>query len=76
MRLAPWVVALSLLAVCRGGTGDLASIINNQQSLVIDPSVLSAGITVSSPSLTTDRGRLIAYSLLSNDHPAPVTVHY
>ncbi|RLR17794.1 DUF1425 domain-containing protein, partial [Sodalis-like symbiont of Bactericera trigonica] len=77
MRLAPWiVVSLSLLAGCSGGSGDLTLIINNQQSLVMDLSVLSAGITAAPPSLTTDRGRLSAYSLLSNDHPAPVTVHY
>ncbi|CRL44952.1 hypothetical protein SGGMMB4_02384 [Sodalis glossinidius str. 'morsitans'] len=76
MRLAPWVVALSLLAGCSGSSGDPILIINNQQSLVMDPSVLSAGITAAPPSLTTDRGRLSAYSLLSNDHPAPVTVHY
>ncbi|MBT9433473.1 DUF1425 domain-containing protein [Candidatus Sodalis endolongispinus] len=74
MRLAPWVAALLLLAGC--SSGDHALIINNQQSLVMGSSVLSAGVTAAPPSLTTDRGQLSAYSLLSNDHPAPVTVHY
>lgn len=77
MRLAPWMVALLLLTGCSGsGSRDPALIINNQQSLVMDPSVLSGGITAAPPSLTTDRGRLRAYSILSNDHPAPVTVYY
>ncbi|AHF74062.1 outer membrane lipoprotein that is part of a salvage cluster [Candidatus Sodalis pierantonius str. SOPE] len=75
MRLAPWMVALLLLTGC-SGSRDPALIINNQQSLVMDPSVLSAGITAAPPSLTTDRGRLRAYSILSNDHPALVTVYY
>lgn len=75
MRLAPWVAAL-LLVAGGSGSGDPVLIINNQQSLVMDPSVLSAGITAEPPSLTTDRGWLRAYSLLSNDRPAQVTVHY
>ncbi|MFD1803167.1 YcfL family protein [Mixta tenebrionis] len=50
--------------------------IDTSQSLIMESSVLSAGILTSKPVLTEKAGQQRAVSLLENQQSRPVTVHY
>ncbi|MFC0227203.1 YcfL family protein [Serratia aquatilis] len=50
--------------------------VNQRQTVVMDPSVLTAGILASNPSISESSGRLVTSSLLSNTQNTPVTVQY
>ncbi len=79
MRFAPsclvCLVCLLLVAGC-GSDHHKTLMINNQQSLVMDPSVLTAGITADRPSIGDDQGRKRAAAMIHNGQPHPVTLHY
>ncbi|WP_130834724.1 YcfL family protein [[Erwinia] mediterraneensis] len=73
MRL--WLISLSLL-LSLSACSSKKPMINTSQSLVMDSSVLSAGILTSEPTLTERDGQQRAGSVLYNQRETPVTVHY
>ncbi|TKI07710.1 YcfL family protein [Martelella alba] len=64
---------LPLLAGC-GGHPILN--IDNRQSLVMDSSVATAGITADRPAIGDVQGRKRAYAAIRNGQSHPVTIHY
>ncbi len=69
-----WLSGLLLLTLA--GCSSDKPMINTSQSLVMESSVLSAGIITDEPELTSRDGQLQAASTLQNLREAPVTVHY
>ena len=51
-------------------------VINTSQSLIMESSVLSAGILPGKPTLSEQAGQQRAVSTLENQQNRPVTVHY
>lgn len=74
-RLAP-VLAVCLLIAAGCGSSPKTLVIDNQQSLVMDSSVMTAGITANRPAIGDDQGRKRAYAELRNSQPHPMAVHY
>ncbi|HEF0061610.1 YcfL family protein [Citrobacter sp. FDAARGOS_156] len=66
-------LGLLLLAGCRSHPEIPVS---DEQSLVMESTVLAAGITAESPELTTSDIQASASSRLYNERQEPVTVHY
>ncbi|WP_275554837.1 DUF1425 domain-containing protein [Mixta sp. Marseille-Q2659] len=52
------------------------TMINTSQSLIMESSVLSAGILTSKPTISEQAGQQRALSTLENQQSRPVTVHY
>jgi uncharacterized protein YcfL len=50
--------------------------INTSQSLIMESSVLSAGILTSKPTISEQAGQQRAASTLENQQSKPVTIHY
>lgn len=72
-----YLMALVLPTVILMGCSSPQEIaVNERQTVVMDPSVMTAGILADSPSITDASGRLKATSLLSNTQETPVTLHY
>lgn len=51
-------------------------VINTSQALIMESSVLSAGILPSKPTISEQDGQQRAASMLENQQSKPVTVHY
>lgn len=66
---------LTLLALLSGCSSDRTTI-NTSQSLVMESSVLSAGITTDEPVMSEHDGQQRASSVLFNQQERAVTVHY
>ena len=66
-------LGLLLLAGCRSHPEIPVS---DEQSLVMESTVLAAGITAEPPELTTSDTQASASSRLYNERQEPVTVHY
>lgn len=66
---------LTLLALLSGCSSDRTTI-NTSQSLVMESSVLSAGITTDEPVMSEHDGQQRASSVLFNQQEKAVTVHY
>ncbi|MFH8134148.1 YcfL family protein [Pantoea osteomyelitidis] len=73
MRLQ--LISLGLLLSLAGCSSD-KPMINTSQSLVMESSVLSAGIITDEPTLAERDGQKRASSVLYNQRETPVTVHY
>ena len=75
-RFAPsFLVCLLLVAGC-GIDTPKTLMINNQQSLVMDPSVLTAGITAERPAIGDVQGQKRAVAVIHNNQTHPVVLHY
>lgn len=73
MRLmASTLVTLALLTACSSER----TTINTSQSLVMESSVLSAGITTDQPTIAGSNGQQSAVSMLYNEQEHAVTLHY
>ncbi|CAI0969652.1 YcfL family protein [Serratia entomophila] len=71
------LMALALPAMLLMGCSSPPGIaVNEGQTVVMDSSVLTAGILADTPSLSTASGQMMAASVLSNSQTTPVTVHY
>ena len=71
------LMALALPAALLMGCSSPSGIaVNRGQTVVMDPSVLTAGIFADTPSVSNASGRVMATSVLNNSQPTPVTVHY
>ncbi|AUU84979.1 YcfL family protein [Leclercia adecarboxylata] len=69
-----WMAAL---VIALAGCSSQPSIpVNDDQTLVMESSVLAAGITADQPSLSVSEIQPSASSVLFNERDAPVTVHY
>ncbi|ADU68811.1 YcfL family protein [Pantoea sp. At-9b] len=69
-----WLSGLLLLTLA--GCSSDKPMINTSQSLVMESSVLSAGIITDEPKLAGNDGQLRASSVLYNQRETPVTLHY
>ena len=70
-------MALALPAALLMGCSSPSGIaVNKRQTVVMDPSVLTAGILADTPSISNASGRVMATSVLNNSQSTPVTVHY
>ncbi len=70
------MAALILATVLAGCSSQPSIPVNDDQTLVMESSVLAAGITADQPSLTTSEIQPSASSVLFNERDEPVTVHY
>jgi len=70
-----WMTGLPILLCLTGCSGD-KPMINTSQSLVMESSVLSAGIITDEPRLDENDGLKRATSVLYNQRETPVVVHY
>ncbi|KGT95939.1 membrane protein [Erwinia typographi] len=66
---------ITLLALLSGCSSDRTTI-NTSQSLVMESSVLSSGITTDEPVMSEHEGQQRASAVLFNQQVSPVTVHY
>ncbi|QDY41652.1 YcfL family protein [Candidatus Pantoea soli] len=69
-----WCCAVLLLGLA--GCSSDKPMINTSQSLVMESSVLSAGIITDEPTLASRDAQMRASSVLYNQRETPVTVHY
>ncbi|MCR1567854.1 MULTISPECIES: YcfL family protein [Mixta] len=67
--------SLPLVMLLTACSSDKA-MIDTSQSLIMESSVLSAGILTSKPTISEQSGQQRAASVLENQQSKPVTVHY
>lgn len=70
------VLALTLAMVLAGCSSRPAIPVSDEQTLVMESSVLAAGITAEASSLTVSEIQPSASSRLYNERNQPVTIHY
>lgn len=70
-----WLMCLPLLLTLAGCSSDKPKI-DTSQSLVMESSVLSAGIITDEPVVDEEDGQQRARSVLYNQREAPVVIHY
>lgn len=70
------IAVLALTMVLVGCSARPAIPVSDEQTLVMESSVLAAGITAEAPSLTVSEIQPSASSRLYNERSQPVTVHY
>lgn len=70
------VVACVCMATLLGCSSPKGIAVNQQQTVVMDPSVLTAGILASQPVISASSGNNVARSVLSNSQNKPVKVQY
>lgn len=68
-----WLLAALLLAGCRS-TPTIP--VGDEQAIVMESSVLAAGITAEKPDFSLQNGKPVAAATIYNNKDAPVTVHY
>lgn len=73
MRFLMACAVLLCLAGCSSAPGIA---LNNQQTVIMESPVLTAGIIPGSPSLSSEMGRKKATLSLSNNQPKPIQIHY
>ena len=70
------IAVLALAIVLAGCSSRPAIPVSDQQTLVMESSVLAAGITAEAPTLTLSDIQPSASSTLYNERHEPVTIHY
>ncbi|SAD43041.1 lipoprotein [Enterobacter cloacae] len=70
------IAALVVMMMIAGCSSRPAIPVNDEQTLVMESSVLAAGITAQQPALTISEINSSASSTLFNERHEPVTVHY
>ncbi|WP_407436710.1 YcfL family protein [Lelliottia sp.] len=70
------IAVLAMAIVLAGCSSRPAIPVSDEQTLVMESSVLAAGITAESPSLTLSEIQPSASSTLYNERREPVTIHY
>lgn len=76
MRFAPPFLAMLLLMAGCTASNTKTLMINDRQTLIMDPSVLTAGITAEAPDIGDSQGRRRAYAAIHNGQNHAVTVNY
>jgi len=70
-------IAVLVLAIVLAGCSSRPAIpVSDEQTLVLESSVLAAGITAEAPTLTLSDIQPSASSTLYNERHEPVTIHY
>ena len=69
-----WVLAATLTVV--GCSSRPAITVNDKQALVMESSLLAAGITAEKPDFSLPKGRPTASSTIYNERGSAVAVHY
>lgn len=70
------VIACASIATLLGCSSPKGIAVNQQQTVVMDSSVLTAGILASQPAISTSAGNNVARSVISNSQNKPVTINY
>ncbi|AVJ17290.1 YcfL family protein [Serratia rhizosphaerae] len=71
------LMALALpAAILMGCSSPQGIAVNERQTVVMEPSVLTAGILADRPVVNDASGRVIATAVLSNTQPTSVTLRY
>ncbi|EOI3489192.1 YcfL family protein [Cronobacter sakazakii] len=68
-----WLLAALLMAGCRS-TPTIP--VGDEQAIVMESSVLAAGITAEKTDFSLQNGKPVAAATIYNNKDAPVTVHY
>ncbi|EGT4949289.1 YcfL family protein [Cronobacter sakazakii] len=68
-----WLLAALLMAGCRS-TPTIP--VGDEQAIVMESSVLAAGIAAEKPDFSLQNGKPVAAATIYNNKDAPVTVHY
>ncbi|MEH2920838.1 YcfL family protein [Samsonia erythrinae] len=76
MRNPTFISACLIAGFLAGCSAPKVMSINDRQTLILDASVLSAGIIAGNPSLDAENGLPRASSIVSNDASHAVTLHY
>ncbi|WP_410015745.1 YcfL family protein [Sodalis sp. C49] len=76
MRFTPPFLAMLLLITGCTASHNKTLMINDRQTLIMDPSVMTAGITAEAPTIGDDQGRRRAHATIGNGQDHAVTVNY
>ncbi len=71
-----FLVACAVLLCLAGCSSKQGIALNNQQTVIMKSSVLTAGINSGAPSLSGDQGSKKATLLLSNNQSKSIQIHY
>lgn len=70
------VMALACIATLLGCSSPKGIAVNKQQTVVMDSSVLTAGILASQPAISTSSGNNVARSVITNSQSKPIKINY
>ena len=70
------VIVLAGIATLLGCSSPEGIAVNKQQSVVMDSSVLTAGILASQPVISTSSGNNVARSVITNSQNKPLKINY
>ncbi|CNF13328.1 YcfL family protein [Yersinia enterocolitica] len=70
------VMALVCIATLLGCSSPKGIAVNKQQTVVMDSSVLTAGILASQPAISTSSGNNVARSVITNSQSKPIKINY
>ena len=70
------VIACVGIATLLGCSSPKGIAVNKQQTVVMDSSVLTAGILASQPAVSTSSGDNVARSVLTNSQNKPIKINY
>ena len=70
------VIALASMATLLGCSSPKGIAVNKQQTVVMDSSVLTAGILASQPTVSTSSGNNVARSVITNSQNKPMKINY
>jgi uncharacterized protein YcfL len=75
MKTNPLLMLLAIILMV-GCSAKPAIPVNNEQSLVMEASVLAAGISAEKPDISTSNGATVSRSELYNEQSKPVIISY
>ena len=70
------VIALASMATLLGCSSPKGIAVNKQQTVVMDSSVLAAGILASQPAISLSSGNNVARSVITNSQNKPIRINY
>ncbi|QHB32304.1 DUF1425 domain-containing protein [Yersinia canariae] len=70
------VIAFASMATLLGCSSPKGIAVNKQQTVVMDSSVLTAGILASQPAISTSAGNNVARSIITNSQNKPIKINY
>lgn len=70
------VMVLACIATLLGCSSSKGIAVNKQQTVVMDSSVLAAGILASQPAVSLSSGNNVARSVITNSQNKPIRINY
>ena len=70
------VMVLACIATLLGCSSPKGIAVNKQQTVVMDSSVLAAGILASQPAISLSSGNNVARSVITNSQNKPIRINY